>query len=54
METKRFNEAVKRNPEKSPPDLMFELSSEEFANVRAQIETSSLIANLDCPNHEGR
>ncbi len=31
VESKRFNEAVKRNAEKFPPDLMFELTAEEFA-----------------------
>ena len=50
VETKRFNEAVKRNAEKFPPDLMFELTTDEFANLRSQIATSSLIAN----KHGGR
>lgn len=50
VETKRFNEAVKRNAEKFPPDLMFELTAEEFANLRSQFATSSLIAK----NHGGR
>jgi hypothetical protein len=50
VETKRFNEAVKRNVEKFPPDLMFELSAEEFSNLRSQFATSSLIAK----KHGGR
>ena len=50
VETKRFNEAVKRNMEKFPPDLMFELTAEEFANLRSQFATSSLIAK----KHGGR
>lgn len=50
VETKRFNEAVKRNAEKFPPDLMFELTTEEFTNLRSQFATSSLIAN----KHGGR
>ena len=50
VETKRFNEAVKRNAEKFPPDLMFELTAEEFANLRSQFATSSLIAK----KHGGR
>lgn len=50
VETKRFNEAVKRNAEKFPPDLMFEMTAQEFANLRSQIATSSLIAN----KHGGR
>jgi ORF6N domain len=50
VETKRFNEAVKRNAEKFPADLMFELSADEFANLRSQFATSSLIAK----KHGGR
>ncbi|MBK7000503.1 MAG: ORF6N domain-containing protein [Rhodoferax sp.] len=42
VETKRFNEAVKRNTEKFPSDFMFQLTAEEFANLRSQIATSSL------------
>jgi hypothetical protein len=42
VETKRFNEAVKRNAEKFPPDFMFQLTQEEFANLRSQFATSSL------------
>jgi hypothetical protein len=41
VETKRFNEAVKRNAEKFPADFMFQLTQEEFANLRSQIATSS-------------
>jgi ORF6N domain len=50
VQTKRFNEAVKRNAEKFPPDLMFQLTSDEFENLRSQIATSS----LDSPSHGGR
>ena len=32
VKTKRFNEAVKRNFEKFPADLMFELTAQEYAN----------------------
>jgi ORF6N domain len=42
VETKRFNEAVKRNAEKFPTDFMFQLTAEEFANLRSQIAASSL------------
>ena len=42
VETKRFNEAVKRNAEKFPADFMFQLTAEEFANLRSQFATSSL------------
>jgi ORF6N domain len=50
VQTKRFNEAVKRNIEKFPADLMFALSADEFAHLRSQIATSSLTANT----HGGR
>ena len=50
VETKRFNEAVKRNAEKFPADLMFQLTLEEFANLRSQIATSS----SGSPGHGGR
>ncbi len=45
--TKRFNEQVKRNPERFPADFMFLLTKEEYENLRSQIATSSL-------NHGGR
>ena len=50
VETKRFNEAVKRNAEKFPADFMFQLTQEEFANLRSQFATSS----LDGASHGGR
>jgi hypothetical protein len=50
VETKRFNEAVKRNAEKFPADFMFQLNAEEFANLRSQFATSS----LDGVSHGGR
>ena len=41
VETKRFNEQVKRNISRFPDDFMFRLTKEEFANLRSQIATSS-------------
>lgn len=42
VETKRLNEAVKRNIERFPEDFMFQLTNEEFENnLRSQIATSS-------------
>jgi len=41
VETKRINEAVKRNPKKFPDDLMFQLTQEEFENLRSQIATTN-------------
>ncbi len=41
VETKALNKALKRNPERFPPDFMFQLSRKEFANLRFQMGTSS-------------
>lgn len=41
VETKRFNEAVKRNAAKFPTDFMFTLTSEEFTSLRSQLATSN-------------
>jgi len=39
--TKSLNLAVKRNIKRFPEDFMFQLTKEEFKNLRLQIETSS-------------
>ena len=39
VETKRLNEAVKRNIERFPADFMFQLSTEEEENLRSQSVT---------------
>ncbi len=39
--TKAFNQSVKRNIERFPSDFMFQLTNEEFNNLRSQIVTSS-------------
>ncbi|HEY3053290.1 MAG TPA: ORF6N domain-containing protein [Thermoanaerobaculia bacterium] len=39
--TKALVQAVKRNVERFPPDFMFQLSGDEFANLRSQNVTSS-------------
>ena len=41
VETKRLNEQVKRNINRFPNDFMFQLTKEEFENLKSQIETSS-------------
>ncbi len=38
--TKVFNQAVKRNRRKFPPDFMFRLTMEEYENLRSHIVTS--------------
>lgn len=39
VETKRFNEAVRRNLTKFPADFMFQLDAEEWAALRSQFAT---------------
>lgn len=39
--TKRFNEQIRRNEGRFPVDFMFQLTAEEFANLRSQFATSS-------------
>ncbi len=41
VDTKRLNEQVKRNADRFPVDFMFQLSPDEFANLKSQIATSS-------------
>lgn len=41
VETKVFNQAVKRNLDRFPPDFMFQLTKKEFDNLRSQFVTSS-------------
>ena len=48
--TKTINLAVKRNINKFPNDFMFQLTEEEYDNLRFQIETSS----LENDTHGGR
>ena len=41
VEPRALIQAVKRNLERFPEDFMFQLSAEEFANLKSQIVTSS-------------
>ncbi|MBR1907378.1 ORF6N domain-containing protein [bacterium] len=41
VETKRLNEAVKRNIERFPGDFMFQLTKDEWNNLRSQIATAN-------------
>jgi hypothetical protein len=41
IETKRLKEAVRRNIDRFPEDFMFELSKEEYENLRSQFASSS-------------
>ena len=40
-ETKRLKETVRRNHKRFPSDFMFELTKEEFKNLRSQIASSN-------------
>ena len=40
VETKRLNEQVKRNINRFPGDFMFQLTENEFINLKAQFATS--------------
>ena len=40
--TKRLNEQVNRNKNRFPEDFMFQLTGEEYENLRSQIATSSV------------
>lgn len=39
--TSALNQAVKRNSKRFPPDFMFQLTHQEFVNLKSQIVTSS-------------
>ena len=41
VETKRLNESVKRNIKRFPSDFMFQLSKDEWKNLKSQFATSS-------------
>ena len=41
VETRRLNEQVKRNIDRFPSDFMFQLTFEEFENLKSQFATSS-------------
>ena len=40
VETKRLNEAVKRNIDRFPSEFMFQLTKDEFESLRSQFATS--------------
>jgi len=44
--TFRFNEAIKRNRHRFPPDFMFQLTREEFDSLKSQIAISKRANSL--------
>lgn len=51
VETRRLNEQVRRNSERFPDDFMFQLTAEEFANLKSQIVISSLRSQIATSNN---
>ena len=41
VKVKRLNEAAKRNIERFPPDFMFQLTQDEWDNLRSQNATAN-------------
>ncbi len=64
VETKVFNQAVKRNIERFPEHFRFQLTQDEYENLRSQFVTSSLedslrsqivtLETIDTKEHGGR
>ena len=55
VDTRRLNEQVRRNRARFPKDFIFELTTDEFTNLKSQFATSSSIAGNTKPaNHGGR
>ena len=50
VETRRLNEQVKRNIERFPEDFMFQLTPNEFDNLKSQIATLKPLPPLKVPN----
>ena len=42
VETRRINEAVRNNPDKSPIDYMFPLTNSELRDLRSKISTTKV------------
>ena len=52
--TKRLNQQVRRNETRFPHDFAFQLTAEEFADLRLQIATSSLKSQFATSKKGGR
>jgi hypothetical protein len=50
VETRRLNEQVKRNMDRFPSDFMFQLTQEEYDNLKSQNATSSWGGRRKLPN----
>ena len=54
VETRRLNEAVKRNIDRFPSEFMFQLTKEEYDNLMSQIATSNLKSQIVTSSWGGR
>lgn len=54
VETKALNRAMKRNIDRFPEDFCFQLSKDEYENLKCQIGTSSLDEDEKVNGHGGR
>src|SRR5437762_5340623 len=55
VSTRQLNQQLKRNRSRFPDDFAFQLSTEEFRNLKSQIATSSLISqSVTSSGHGGR
>ncbi|MBK8575136.1 MAG: ORF6N domain-containing protein, partial [Elusimicrobia bacterium] len=52
--TRRLNEQVRRNRKRFPTDFMFQLTAEEWENLRLQIGISSLRSQIATSRRGGR
>jgi len=53
VETKNLNRAVTRNIERFPEKFRFQITQEEYENLRCQIGTSSLVSQNATPSEHG-
>ena len=51
VETRDLNKAVKRNIDRFPEDFMFQLTNEEFGNLKFHFGTSSWGGNRKLPRY---
>ena len=54
VETKRLNEAVKRNSDRFPPEFMFRLTREEYESLRSQVLKANLKSQIAASSWGGR
>src|SRR5437899_9214177 len=55
VSTRQLNQQLKRNRSRFPDDFAFQLSTEEFRNLKSQIATSSLMSQfVTSSGHGGR